>query len=152
MGFHALHLTAAVVQVTAHLAQAVLRHNDLDFMTGSSSLHCAFRRPSLKTARAAISNAGTLESTSWQEPSISVALKSITGTRRAGLEHQLDAGELAFSAPLLLVGVVDLRLAAEHLSIGDLRGTGIDGDAELAADAVDQPLKVLLAQAPAPAQ
>jgi hypothetical protein len=46
------------------------------------------------------------------------------------------------------VGVVDLGAATQRLAIGDLRSTDVDGDAELAADAINQPFEMLLAQPP----
>ena len=49
------------------------------FIIGSSNTGLAFEIPSLNAALAAISNARTLESTSWYAPSYKVALKSIHG-------------------------------------------------------------------------
>jgi hypothetical protein len=57
--------------------------------------------------------------------------------RLARLEHDLDAGELAGTAGLLLVGVVDVD-ARDGLAIGHLRRADVGLDLELAAHAVDE--------------
>jgi hypothetical protein len=67
------------------------------FMIGSSSLAPAFLRPSRMPIRAAISKARTLESTSWNLPSISATLKSITGKPASGPLSMTDL--MPFSTP-----------------------------------------------------
>ena len=76
-----------------------------------------------------------------------LALEAVARTRRGRLEHQLDAGELARTAGLLLVGVVDLGLAAERLAIGDLRSADVGVDLVGAAQDVDLDLEMELPHA-----
>ena len=63
------------------------------------------------------------------------------------LEDQLDAGELARTTGLLLVGVVDLGRARDRLAIGNLRRADIRLDLELATHAVDDDVEMKLAHA-----
>jgi hypothetical protein len=66
---------------------------------------------------------------------------------RIRLEQNLDAGELAGAAGLLLVGVVLLVLAGDRLAIGHLRSADIGFDLELATHAVDDDVEVQFAHA-----
>src|SRR6476620_1026371 len=72
-------------------------------------------------------------------------LEALAGLVR--LDHELDAGELARAAGLLLVGVVDLGFARHGLAIGDLRRADIGLDLELAAHAIDDDVEMQLAHA-----
>src|SRR3954467_3167005 len=63
----------------------------------------------------------------------------------AGLELDLDLGELAGTARLLLMGVGQLDRLLEIFAIGDLRRADIGLDLELALHAIDQDLEVELA-------
>ena len=58
------------------------------------------------------------------------------------LEHHLDAGELARTARLLLVGVIDFRTTRDRLAIGDLRGADIRLDLVLATHTVDEDVEM----------
>src|SRR3954466_11590464 len=60
-------------------------------------------------------------------------------------DADLDFGELAGAARLLLVGVCEVDRLREILAIGDLRRADIGLDLELALHAVDQDLEVELA-------
>ena len=66
---------------------------------------------------------------------------------RVRLEHDLDAGELAGTAGLLLVRVVLLVPARDRLAIGNLRRADIGLDLELAAHAVDDDVEMKFAHA-----
>src|SRR6478672_4131438 len=72
-------------------------------------------------------------------------LEALSGLVR--LDHELDAGELAGAAGLLLVGVVDLGFARHGLAISDLRRADIGLDLELAAHAIDDDVEMQLAHA-----
>src|SRR5262245_4512015 len=72
-------------------------------------------------------------------------LEGLAGLVR--LDHELDAGELAGAAGLLLVSVVDLSFARHGLAIGDLRRADIGLDLELAAHAIDDDIEMQLAHA-----
>src|SRR6185437_8355613 len=74
-----------------------------------------------------------------------VVLELEARARRQRLEADLDAGELARAAALLLVRVVDLGRARDGLAIGDLRRADIGLDLELALHAVDDDFEVELA-------
>src|SRR5579859_1751337 len=63
----------------------------------------------------------------------------------ARLHRELDAAELARAARLLLVGVVDVDLLGERLTVRHLRRADIRFDLELATHAVDEDLEVELA-------
>jgi hypothetical protein len=76
-----------------------------------------------------------------------LVLETVARARRARLEHDLQPGKLARAAGLLLVGVVDLRPAAERLAIGDLRSADIGIDLVGAAQDVDLDLEMELAHA-----
>ena len=66
---------------------------------------------------------------------------------RVRLEHDLDAGELARAAGLLLVGVILLVGPRDRLAVGHLRGADIRLDLELAAHAVDDDVEMQFAHA-----
>src|SRR5690606_286672 len=66
-------------------------------------------------------------------------------TRRQRLEAELDAGELAGAAGLLLVRVVVLDRTGDGLAIRHLRRADIRLDLELALQAIDDDLEVELA-------
>src|SRR3546814_14016700 len=66
----------------------------------------------------------------------------VARTALAGDDRHLDPAELARSARLLLVGVVDVDLLREIFAIGDLRRAHIGLDLELALHAVDQDFEV----------
>src|SRR3546814_9287532 len=61
------------------------------------------------------------------------------------LEHQLDTGELARAAGLLLVRVIDFGRARNGLAVGHLGRADIGVDLELALHPVDEDLEVELA-------
>mmetsp|Transcript_28730 Transcript_28730/g.77352 ORF Transcript_28730/g.77352 Transcript_28730/m.77352 type:complete len:596 (-) Transcript_28730:17-1804(-) len=63
------------------------------------------------------------------------------------LEDHLNTRELARTTRLLLVGVVDLGLLGDGLTVGDLRRALVALDVELTAHAVHNDLKVELAHA-----
>src|SRR5690606_30616580 len=63
------------------------------------------------------------------------------------LEYDLDAGELTRTAGLLLVRVVDFRLAGDRLTVSNLRCTDACLNLELATHTVDENVQVKLAHA-----
>ncbi len=71
----------------------------------------------------------------------------IAGALLVRLDRELDAGELARAAGLLLVGVVDLGLLRHGLAISDLRRADIGLDLELTAHAIDDDVEMQLAHA-----
>src|SRR5271156_1234931 len=72
-------------------------------------------------------------------------LKDKAGARRQRLEAELDASELAGTAGLLLVRVVDFGRAGDRLAIGDLRRTDIGAHFEFALHTIDDDLEMQLA-------
>ena len=73
--------------------------------------------------------------------------EDVAGAGLVRLGHDLDAGELARAAGLLLVDIVDRRRAAEPLAIGDLRGADIGVDLIGPAQDIDLDVEVELAHA-----
>src|SRR5690606_12405664 len=69
------------------------------------------------------------------------------GARLVWLDAELDAGELARTARLLLVRVVVLNQTRDRLAIGNLRRADIGLDLELALHAIDENVEVKLAHA-----
>src|SRR5690606_33574039 len=63
------------------------------------------------------------------------------------LEHDLDAGELTRTTGLLLVRVVDFRLAGDRLTVSNLRRTDVRFNLELTTHTVDDDVQVKLAHA-----
>src|SRR5690606_37995574 len=63
------------------------------------------------------------------------------------LEHDLDASELTRTTGLLLVRVVDFRLAGDRLTISNLRSTDVRFNLELTTHTVDDDVQVKLAHA-----
>src|SRR5690606_26452172 len=70
------------------------------------------------------------------------ALELEAGPRLQRLELDLDAGELARSARLLLVRVVDRDRLGDLLPVRDLRRTDVGLDLELALHAIDDDLEM----------
>ena len=78
-------------------------------------------------------------------PPLISSMKTKPDPRSPGSDVDLDLGELAGAARLLLVGVGQVDRLREIFAIGDLRRTDIGLDLELALHAVDQDLEVELA-------
>src|SRR5690606_9040523 len=76
-----------------------------------------------------------------------LAFEDETRTRLARLENELHACELARTARLLLVRVIDFRALRERLAIGHLRRTHIRVHLELAAHAIDDDVEMQFAHA-----
>ena len=74
-------------------------------------------------------------------------LEDVAGAGLVRLGHDLDAGELARAAGLLLVDIVDRCRAAEPLAIGDLRGADIGVNLIGATQDIDLDVEVELAHA-----
>src|SRR5476651_834803 len=76
-----------------------------------------------------------------------LVLERVATAGRERLERELDARELGRTTRLLLVGVVDVGLAAERLAIGNLRSADIGVDLVGTAQDVDLDLEMELAHA-----
>ena len=76
-----------------------------------------------------------------------LALELVAGARLLRLEHDLDAGELARTARLLLVGVVDFGALGDGFAIRHLRSADVAVHLVLAAQYVDLNLQMQLAHA-----